>query len=67
MSSNATIVDTSKEVAVIDEGSTIVVTPSSPLVINETPVTFPVVEIAGGVIFSTVDTQVTFQSLSKTS
>ncbi|MEJ2675500.1 MAG: hypothetical protein P8011_09975 [Acidihalobacter sp.] len=45
----------------------IVVTPQSPLVINETQIEFDDVVIEGGVISAVVDTKVTFKKLTKSS
>lgn len=44
-----------------------VVTPDDPLIISQTPAVFPDVEIAGGFISTTVETDVTFGILTKTS
>ena len=49
------------------DGTTRVVTPDNPLIINETVVTYESVEIQGGEIIAEVNTRATFNELIKTS
>lgn len=58
--------DSTKSAVVESTENTRVVTPGDPLMINETPVTYPNVIIEGGKIISIVNTTVTFDRLEKT-